>query len=61
MIAVRAEEVQKHLEIYGLMPKEQEGKRGTEDQLLIDKMIVHSSKRRKTNKHMTWLDYKKAF
>ena len=35
--------------------------RGTKDQMLIDKMVMMNSKRRKTNLSMTWLDYKKAF
>ena len=35
--------------------------RGTKDQLLIDKMILRNSRRRKTNLHFAWIDYKKAF
>src|SRR6185436_15423074 len=35
--------------------------RGTKDQLLIDKMIMQNCKWRKTNLHVAWIDYKKAF
>ena len=35
--------------------------RGTKDQLLIDKMVMMNSKRRKTNLSMAWIDYKMAF
>ena len=35
--------------------------RGTKDQLLIDKMVMMNSKRRKTNRSMAWIDNKKAF
>ena len=48
-----------------LMPEEQKGNarntRGTKDQLFIDKMILRNCKRRKTNLHVAWIDYKKAF
>src|SRR6185436_14231422 len=35
--------------------------RGTKDQLLIDKLIMQNCKRRKSNLHVAWIDYKKAF
>ena len=35
--------------------------RGTKDQLLIDKMILNGSKRRKKNLAMAWVGYKKAY
>ena len=41
--------------------KETEETLGTKDQLLIDKMILGNSRRRKTNLHVAWIDYKKAF
>ena len=48
-----------------LYPTEQKGNfkklRGTKDQLLIDKMILKSTKRWKTNLNMAWIDYKKKF
>ena len=65
MTAIIAEAIQNHLEQNGLIPKEQKGNRrksrGTKDQLLIDKMILRNAKRRKTNLHVAWIDYKKAF
>ena len=46
-------------------PRRTKGKpqesRGTKDQLLIDKMILRNAKRCKTNLHVAWIDYKKAF
>ena len=35
--------------------------RGTNDQLLIDKMVLKNCRQRKTNLFMAWIDYKKAF
>ena len=65
MTAIIAEAIQNHLEQNGLIPEEQKGNRrksrGTKDQLLIDKMILRNAKRRKTNLHVAWIDYKKAF
>jgi len=65
MTAIIAEAIQDHLERNGLIPEEQKGNRrksrGTKDQLLIDKMILRNAKRRKTNLHVAWIDYKKAF
>jgi hypothetical protein len=65
MTAIIAEAIQDHMERNDLFPEEQKGNRrksrGTKDQLLIDKMILRNSKRRKTNLHVAWIDYKKAF
>ena len=65
MTAILAEAIQNHLEQNGLIPEEQKENRrksrGTKDQLLIDKMILQNAKRRKTNLHVAWIDYKKAF
>ena len=65
MTAIIAESMLNHLENNGLIPDEQKGNRrksrGTKDQLLIDKMILRNAKRRKTNLHVAWIDYKKAF
>ena len=65
MTVIIAEAIQNHLEQNGLIPEEQKGNRrksrGTKDQLLIDKMILRNAKRRKTNLHVAWIDYKKAF
>ena len=65
MTAIIAESMLNHLENNGLIPDEQKGNRrksrGTKDQLLIDKMILRNANRRKTNLHVSWIDYKKAF
>ena len=65
MTAIIADAIQKYLYKYNLIPEEQKGNRrnsrGTKDQLLIDKMILRNSRRRKTNLHVAWIDYKKAF
>ena len=54
-----------YLEETNTMPHQQKGCRrkcrGTKHQLLIDKMLMMNSKRRKTNLSMAWIDYKKAF
>ena len=54
-----------YLEETNTMPHQQKGCRrkcrSTKDQLLIDKMVMMTSKRRKTNLSMAWIDYKKAF
>ena len=39
----------------------QEKSRGTKDQSLIDKTILHECSKRHTNLGMAWIDYKKAF
>jgi len=48
-----------------LLPDEQKGyrrkTRGTEDQLLIDKMVLKNCRRRHTNLNMAWIDYKKPY
>ena len=65
MTAIIAGAIQNHLEQNGLIPEEQKGNRrksrGTKDLLLIDKMILRNAKRRKTNLHVAWIDYKKVF
>ena len=47
-----------------MFPDEQKGfkrgSRGTKHQLLIDKIVIKNSKRRKTNLVMAWIDYRKA-
>ena len=48
-----------------LLPVEQKGcrrnSRGTKDQLLIDKMMLDSCKKRHAHLRMAWIDYKKAY
>ena len=65
MTAIIAESMLNHRENSGLIPDEQKGNRtksrGMKDQLLIDKMILRNAKRRKTNLHVAWIDYKKSF
>ena len=65
MTVTIAESMLNHLENNGLIPDEKKGNRrksrGTKDQLLIDKMILRNTKRRKTNLHVAWIDYKKSF
>jgi hypothetical protein len=60
-----SDEIRSHLQGNSLIPTEQKGCmpkcRGTKDQLLTDKAIVHNCKRRRTNLCMVWIDYKKAF
>uniref|UniRef100_A0A2D4F0B4 Reverse transcriptase domain-containing protein n=1 Tax=Micrurus corallinus TaxID=54390 RepID=A0A2D4F0B4_MICCO len=54
-----------YLETNNTLPVQQKGNkrrsRGTQDQLLIDKMILENCKNRKTNLNMVWIHYKKAF
>ena len=54
-----------HLESSRLFPSEQKGcrrkSRGTKDQLLIDKLVLQDSKRRRVNLAMAWIDYRKAY
>ena len=63
MTAIIADAIQNHLYKYNLIPEEQKGNRrnsrGT-DQLLIDKIILRNSRRRKTNLHVAWIDYKNS-
>ena len=65
LTGVIASAMQEHLEQHGLLFEEQKGNkrnaRGTKDQLLIDKAILKNSRSRKTNLHVAWIDYKKAF
>ena len=65
MTSIISESIYKHLDVQGLMPKEQKGcsrgSRGTKDQLLIDKTILKNAKLKKKNLDMIWIDYKKAY
>ena len=60
-----ADAIQNHLYKYNLIPDEQIGNRrnsrSTKYQLLIDKIIMRNSRRRTTNLHVAWVDYKKTF
>ena len=65
LTGIISEELYNYLEETNTIPHQQNGCRrkcrGTKDQLLIDKMVMMNSKRRKTNLSMAWIDYKKAF
>jgi len=59
-----AEEMNAYLKGENLLPSEQKGSkrksRGTDDQLLIDKVVLKDCRKRHTNTAMAWRDYKKA-
>ena len=65
LTGVLAEELYCHLDENQLLPVEQKGgkkgSRGTEDKLLIDKMVIKNCKRRLTGLGVAWVDYKKAY
>ncbi|MEO1255298.1 MAG: reverse transcriptase family protein, partial [Bacteroidota bacterium] len=65
LTGIISDRLYEYLEETHTIPYQQKGGRrkcrGTKDQLLIDKMIMKNSKRRKTNLSMAWIDYKKAF
>ncbi|XP_072169448.1 uncharacterized protein [Diadema setosum] len=65
MTGIIANEMYCFIERKDLFPVEQKGGRrgcrGTKDQLLIDKMVMRNSKRRRTNLCVAWIDYKKAY
>ena len=52
-------------EVDGKLPVKQKGcrrkSRGTKDQSLIDKMILHDCRKRHTNLVMAWVGYKKVY
>ena len=65
LTGIISERLYNHLEESDTIPHRQKGCRrkcrGTKDQLLIDKMVMMNSKRRKANLNMACIDYKKAF
>ena len=65
MTAIIAESMLNYLENNGLIHDKQKGNRrkprGTKDKLIIDLMMLRNVKRRKTNLHVAWIDYNKAF
>lgn len=65
LTATLSDKLDAHLEEKSLLPVEQKGcrrnSRGTNDQLLIDKMIIRNCKRRLTGLGMAWIDFRKAF
>ena len=60
-----AESIYSFLDVNDKLPVEQKGckkkRRGTKDQLLIDKTILRDCKKRHTNLGMAWIDYKKVY
>ena len=60
MTGIIANSVHEYLEMYNLLPVEQKrcrrNGRGTKDQLLIDKKMLHDCKKRHTNRGMEWID-----
>ena len=54
-----------YLEREKILPEEQKGcrkgRRGTKEQLLIDKAILKDCRKRHTNLAMAWIDYRKAY
>ena len=65
LTSVLSDAMYEHLEGKGLLVDEQKGcrrkSRGTKDQLLIDKMVMRSCKRRLCGLGMAWIDYRKAY
>ena len=65
LTSVLADAMYEHLDGKGLLVDEQKGcrrkSRGTKDQLLIDKMVMRSCKRRLCGLGMAWIDYRKAY
>ena len=54
-----------HLERKKLLPEEQNRSRrkcqGTKDQIAIDRCILRSGRKERTNSSMVWVDYKKVY
>ena len=65
MTGIIANCVYKYLEVYNLIPVEQNGCRwnirGTKFQLLIDQMVMNDCNKRHTNLRIAWIDYKKVY
>jgi len=62
---ILADNMYDYLERERILPEEQKGcrkgRRGTKDQLLIDKAILKDCRRRHTNLAMVWIDYRKVY
>ena len=65
MTGIFARKAYDHLLHNDLLPDEQkgcrQGTRGTKDQLLIDKAVLHEAKTKHRLLSMAWIDYKKAY
>ena len=64
LTAMVPEDIYCFMENENLFPEEQKGcrrkSRGTKDQLLIDKAVLKDCRKRRTNRAMAWIDYRKA-
>ena len=65
MTGTITESIYNFLDVNDKLPVEQKGcekkRRGTKDQLLIDKMVLRDCRKRHTNLGMAWIDYKKVY
>ena len=65
LTGIISDKLYESLDERNILPDEQKGCRkgtqGTNDQLLIDKMILKESKARRKNLALGWIDYKKAY
>ena len=65
MTGTITESIYNFLDVNDKLPVEQKGcekkRRGTKDQLLIDKTVLRDCRKRHTNLGMAWIDYKKVY
>ena len=65
MTRIIANSVYDYLEMYNLFPVEYKGCRrnirGTNDQFVIDRIVLNDCKKIHTNLGIAWIDYKKAY
>ena len=65
LTSIISDEIYTFLENQNLIPWQQKGNkrksRGTKDQLLIDKLITTTARRKHRNLRMVWIDYRKAY
>ena len=65
LTAILSDRIYSYLEEKDILPTEQKGCRkncyGCKDQLLINKMIIESCKKKHRNLSAAWIDYRKAF
>ena len=65
LTGIIGEELYSNLENINMLTWEQngcrKGSRGTNDQLLIDKLVVKNCKKRLTSLAVAWIDYRKAY
>ena len=65
MTGTITESIYNFLDVNDKLPVEQKGcekkRRGTKDQLLIDKTVLRDCRKRHTNLGMAWIDYEKVY